>query len=492
MKAIFAPIKSNFRLLSGLVFLLTCLVTTGITIAAEGSPNSREYKRGARVDAEIISSDKVAFVAHSEGSTGNRSIWRVDASGSYRKLVFSNGQIRNIQSLLTTTDRFVYFTSVNGNYRLVSVWRVSLNGNESSAKEVLRLPLTEFDRYVSYVGRVNGEMVFRARGSRDDSVHLFLTSNQGGSVREGEAIVNGNLAAISVLSDRLFFLRQNRGTGPSLWVLEPSASQARLVRRFAIDAQLVQSDFPYSHSIHFEFKKTGVNSLHFFRILTAGNNTAACQIWTSDGTRAGTRRVRTVATTGRYCDSTKIGQHNNRAYFIQDRGTRTGSQNIWSVDGDAAGYRRHISNVFAHDVLLDQANLWVSGRRVDARDNDVRHFGKSSVWRGSETMSGVQLIHRTRRPSGPIPRWEGSIDIGVKVKDGITFSRMDELATTKVFNVDLSNQEVQTWLTTGWVGSNYHRFGAKVLVVVVDRNGEAKLISRRSSDGKKSILLSLP
>lgn len=177
-----------------------------------------------------------------------------------------------------------------------------------------------------------------------------------------------SLLWLQAAGDRLYYLAQE-DAGASLWVTDGRDEAVRL-RHF----QGEPGDLPRSPA--------AAGRRLFFRFRTTGE-----EVWTSDGTAAGTRPVARHAPGSSSFFDPRLRPIGSRVYFLADDGLH--GAELWRTDGTAAGTLRltdlENERPFTYDSLLGEAGGSVVFRAMDDQ-------GPFRIWTSRGTPASTTLL----------------------------------------------------------------------------------------------------
>ncbi|MCY1041277.1 hypothetical protein OV208_08100 [Corallococcus sp. bb12-1] len=158
-----------------------------------------------------------------------------------------------------------------------------------------------------------GSVLWRSDGTEAGTVPLKVFPGPPGVYQPTDLVAVGN---------RLFFQTGTPATGVELWISDGTEGGTRLVKDITPGAD--------RSSLHNASEVNG--RLVFFRWVTLPGGESRPELWRSDGTAAGTLRVRNFSgSTGLSVDTLKVG--NALLFFFSEE---TGTT-LWRTDGTLAG-----------------------------------------------------------------------------------------------------------------------------------------------------------
>ena len=237
---------------------------------------------------------------------------------------------------------------------------------------------------------VNGTMFFAAD---DGSTGRELWKTDG--TPEGTTLVKdidpgatgSNPSDLTNVNGTLFFTADNGANGKELWKSDGTAAGTVLVKDIA-------TAFGYNPSLSSDPSDlTNVNGTLFF---SANDDATGSELWKSDGTAAGTVRVKDINATGYYytygSDPTGLTNVNGTLFFSANDGS-TGYQ-LWKSDGTASGTVevKDIGQGGSDPIDLTNVNgtLFFS-----ADDHETGYHVYSTgreLWKSDGTSAGTVLV----------------------------------------------------------------------------------------------------
>ena len=299
----------------------TAAGTAMVSDIAPGSPTS-SLQSLTDVDGELY------FVA-SEGP-GSNQLWMSDGTAAGTSLVQNIAQTQNQVSyptILGAVNGSLYFSATDG-VDGQQLWKTDQTA--ADATMVTDFPQNSSGFFVpgsSNVVGLGGSIYFEVGGGGPGSSAPTIYKSNGTAAGSGP-IFTGDSSAIqmsglTVSGNALYFLTSesnSSGAGLDLWKSDGTASGTSLVKSIPNSGSNVYS-------------LTTVNGKVFFTIIdgTFGSDTAVYQLWSSDGTAAGTAEVTSLR--GPIDQDVALG---NELIFTEQDSTDS-TESLWASDGTAAG-----------------------------------------------------------------------------------------------------------------------------------------------------------
>ncbi|HAK97580.1 MAG TPA: hypothetical protein DCM87_21960 [Planctomycetes bacterium] len=221
-------------------------------------------------------------------------------------------------------------------------------------------------------------------------------------VNPGEAsgVPEGSLVA-TVAGSTVFFIAEDGLDGPDVWITDGTEAGTRKVRDFGDGgvAGLLQAQGPWNQ----RWLVTAAGKVFFSDAASEGS------LWVSDGTEAGTGRLLECAG-GSFCSAHLVlGVLGDRMIFSADDGVH--GYEPWSTDGTPAGTRLIMDTVPGPGAALAQA-AFVAGRRIFFVVLDSES-GTTRLWVTDGTEGGAYPLFGEDTP--PWAPWLGLAVVDDKV-----------------------------------------------------------------------------
>lgn len=317
--------------------------------------------------------------------------------------------------------------------------------------------------------KYNGRIYFNGQSTTGDhSCELWATDGTtDGTVRVKEITSTPGwnqwqLTYVGVYNDRLYFRASDGVTGYELWVTDGTEEGTYLLKDLTPGS--AGSDISY-HRNNIVF-----NGKFYF---VANANGVGAELWVTDGTEEGTTIVKDINPTGGIHDGTyslpasldinihKLYEFNNRLFFLANDGVN--GAEIWSSDGTEAGTSmlKNINSsgssspakmtVF-NNKLYFSANTVEEGRELWTTDGtesgtillrDI-NIGDSGASINNLKEFGSHLYFTASRPvPGGLWRTDGTPEGTVLFEDSVR-------------NFHIYNGELYMARVTGFTSPNYH------------------------------------
>ncbi len=282
----------------------------------------------------------VAKGTNSDKSVSGYELWKSDGTASGTVLVkdINPGTSGSYPSLLTNVNGTLFFTAFNSDsgYEL---WKS--NGTSAGTVMVSEIGIGSIGAYLSQLTSVNGTLFFRAyqAGSGYELWKVNGTSTGTVIVKDIRPtfVYNGTTYESSFPSEltnvngTLFFRAYTYESGYELWKSDGSEMGTVLVKDInstATTAGSAGSSYPSN--------LTAIGSKLFFRAYTT---TAGYELWSSNGTSAGTMLVRDInpGSTSSIPNSsypTALKSFQGKLYF---QATSSSGAELWQSDGTSVG-----------------------------------------------------------------------------------------------------------------------------------------------------------
>jgi len=362
-----------------------------------GRPSYNSRQQGSLAPASLTDGNGTLFFIANDGASG-RELWRSDGTtaGTRRvKDIFPgagtdaygyDGPNSSSPAGLTYVNGTLYFTADDGQSGR-ELWRS--DGTAGGTRRVKDLSAAAGDSDPGELTRVGGVLYFAATGA--GGRELWRTDGTAaGTVRIKD--VNAGPAdsspgGLTEVGGELYFAADDGRSGRELWKSDGTAAGTVRVKDVFPGTYDGPGDVvPYSSS---PGDLTNVNGTLYF---AAGDSAAGRELWKSDGTAAGTARVKDVFTgTGyRYGDvvpnsSLPAGLTPVNGTLFFTAGDAHGRE-LWRTDGMAAGTRR------VKDISAVESSGYPSGM---TEFNGTVYFAAddgltgSELWRTDGTAAGT-------------------------------------------------------------------------------------------------------
>lgn len=346
-----------------------------------------------------------------ENSTSGRELWRTDGTTLGTKLVkdIRSGSGSSNPTELTVYKGALYFAAddgVNGQ----ELWKS--DGTESGTIMVRDLypgqgeqapygngPLRSLPRDLTVVGNqlffsaisaANGRELWKTDGTADGTVLVKDIFGNGSS----GAPPSSNPRELVNLNGTLFFTATDSSTGAELW--KSDGTSAGTVMVLDIFSGATSSNGQTVANSSEPGQLTTVGSTLFF---TAADSATGRELWKSDGTAAGTVRVKDVRTgaDGSLTSQDVLIPLGNTLFFSANDGSS--GRELWKSDGTSAGtVRVKDIRAGAADGVVIPGTWAVLGDRLYLAANDGSTG--TELWKSDGTEAGTTLVRDLESGSG--------------------------------------------------------------------------------------------
>jgi ELWxxDGT repeat protein len=243
-------------------------------------------------------------------------------------------------------------------------------------------PIPWYGPYPENLVAYRGRLYFRV--TSDASVPGGLWTSDGTEAGTVQVTGAGTPYGLTVAVNRLFFTLDDGVRGNELWVSDGTAAGTRLVKDLA----------PGSGGSSLELLGANSRGLLFLRVLPGATpELPRAELWRSNGTEAGTVRVRDLGTgvIGQYAFTTRLVVGDTLYFFDSAEGY---GLKLWRSDGTTAGtaqvYNIHGSsrNAYARDLRAVGNTLYFI----------VSDYGRGhEVWKSNGTTASTARVESIAR-----------------------------------------------------------------------------------------------
>ena len=342
---------------SGIALWVTDGTQNGTQIVSSGMDDIREV---------AATSNKIFFVG--DDGTNGLELWVTDGNATPTMLSLSSGVDSYSPSKLTATTNAVFFTANNGTAR-TEIWKSDGTlGGTVMIRDINAVSDGEGGTDGSYphgLTALGSQVIFAA--SDGTGIEPWITDGTSGGTRKIKDInsytdsigeipwyfANQTIFAATASGTRAYFVARGDETGFEIWVTDGSEAGTYVVR----DAQSgpESSDILYVTTIG----EQAFFALNDFSVSSQYSSQFGSELWTSDGTEAGTYMVRNIAPDSASSYPGQMTAFGDRLLFVADAYNGRGQQ-LFITDGS----RSTFSNLAQPVRILDTR----SGNKVGALD----------------------------------------------------------------------------------------------------------------------------
>ena len=265
------------------------------------------------------------YFSASDGTSGQE-LWKSDGTeaGTIRVEDIYPGTVGSDPGYLTDVNGTLYFRANNGTNGM-ELWRS--DGTDTGTSQVRNIAIVGSGPD-SYTGPANiGQTLYFVTKDSTSGAELWKSDGTEAGTARVKDIASGTYSSgpsdLSDVNGTLFFTAAS-GSDRELW--KTDGTEAGTVRVKDIrpgGSSGVETGYCYL---------TNVNDTLYFR---ANDGTSGSELWKSDGTEAGTVRVKDIAPGATSGGATGITNVNGTLFFAASDGTSGGE--LWKSDGTEAG-----------------------------------------------------------------------------------------------------------------------------------------------------------
>jgi ELWxxDGT repeat protein len=412
-----------------------------VELVADISPGSP----GSIPGEEVVMGGRIYVVADDGFSRG---IWSSDGTREGTQLIARLDDYGSAS--LTVVGDMLYFTTVSGTagYEL---WRT--DGTPGGAMLVMDsffsrpVELTAVGDLLYFVhfDRVVGSQVWRTDGTAAGTVQVSRLETGGEGDPDFPRLVHG----LTAMDDEVFFVAAEPDTGYELWRTDGTASGTAMVKdiggTFGPPGTRDGASYPYVLTV--------VGTALYF---TADDHVHGRELWRSDGTASGTQMVADTApaNSGDYTDGPYLLGALGSTLFFSVRNSFT-TRDLWTTDGTLAGTKL-LADLNPHGDTTDASDPIAQPVELDG----YLYFSAfepehgRELWRSDGTPAGTTQVADLRVN----PR-RG--DAGSRVAD------ITRVGDTLFFQADHGGHGFELWRSDGTAAGTGLVFGTTGLPVNV-------------------------
>lgn len=355
----------------------------------------------------VMFKGRAYFTADDEATSshpgGGREVWSTDGTEAGTEMLidlkpgYNDGVAADPE--FTVLGDYLYFI---GDFPGAGKEVLRTDGTEAGTEPVLDIYPGTTTSNPSQLTVMDGILYFVARGSAAEGPELWRSDGTPGGTRMVKDIrpggVTSSIANITVVGNRLVFTATD-GTddgahGTELWSSDGTEAGTVLVKDIT----------PGTASTTFVANSfTVVDNRVFF----LANDGSGVKLWVTDGTEAGTAVVKEIQAGAVAANYSQLSAAGDKLYFVGDDGVH--GPELWISDGTEAGTRL-VKDIRVGSTGSDIGQLTVLGDRVYFVANDGPHG--SELWSSDGTFAGTQLVKDI------MPGSRGSNPVALTVIDG--------------------------------------------------------------------------
>lgn len=372
----------------------------------------------------FVTLNNTLFFVADDGVNGSE-LWQSNGleSGTFLvKDIYSGSGGSHIQQLIKIND-MLFFVARNEQYGR-ELW--TSDGTEEGTHLVEDIWWGKTHSLVGELTNMNGVLFFRASNAekgaelwRSDGTEIGTHMVKNIAADSDSDIPLGSDGSypekLTVVNNTLFFIANDRKTGPALWKSDGTEAGTVLVKIFYLGPPTYFSTFT-------QFISTN-NRLFFI----ANDGIHGFELWSSDGTTAGTRIVKEIQPGNNELAPFTLLKNINGTLFFAYHDTYGGKSALWKSDGTEAGTvpikeidpSKYTSTLKINSTLFFSASTAGNG---------------TQLWQSDGTRAGTTLIYDSLQSNGT-PKLI-TPNYLTRLNGQLFFSAFDALYGTELWSVE--------------------------------------------------------
>jgi ELWxxDGT repeat protein len=264
-----------------------------------------------------------AFQVLFEGSrTGNEfGLWRSDGQAGIELQRFTSGSLGQISGLTPVGDKVFFFAEQD-------LWTTTGTGAPTLVKDSIVLPPFSGNPPSATGIAYQGQFFFLGRqgGSKDS---LFRSDGTTAGTVLVKQFVSTATPDFEIAGGKLFFIGTDPEDGREVWVSDGTEAGTFMVKDIVPGRPTLGLDT-------LPLQLTPVGDIVYFSARSIGSNQGSDrELWRTDGTEAGTFRVKDIRAGTASSDPTDLIRIGNSLFFTANDGVN--GRELWKSDGTEAG-----------------------------------------------------------------------------------------------------------------------------------------------------------